>query len=296
MEKNSSSRTAQRVAVGRAAHQVLDKPKIFNDPLALRLLGLENASAQNENLNWLDDTHLSRVLRASLAARSRYAEDQLHAAVKQGVGQYVVLGAGLDTFGYRSPYPQGVLRVFEVDHPTTQIWKQSLLEKAGIPIPKNLSFAPVDFETQTLEDGLRRTDFDTTKCAFFSWLGVTMYLTSEAISATLGFVASMPAGSSIVFDYMISPSLLNAAARTVFDGLAQRVARAGEPFQTFFDPSSMTTSLRDMGFGQVEDIKPEEMDARYFQGRTDKLRVGRLAHVIKAQVSVNVAEQTNTPD
>ena len=284
MEENCSSKTAQRVAMRRAAHQILDNPKIFDDPLALRVLGLEAASAPNQNQNWLEDSQLSRVLRASLAARSRYAEDALHAAVRHGVGQYVVLGAGLDTFAYRNPYPQDALHVFEVDHPATQTWKRSLLKEAGISIPETLSFSPVDFETQTLADGLRRTGFDTSKGAFFSWLGVTMYLTNEAIRATLGFVASMPAGSGIAFDYMLSPSLLSPPARKVLDGLAHRVAQAGEPFQTFFDPPSLKTTLRDIGFGHVEDIGPEDMDSRYFQGRTDHLRVGRLAHMMNARV------------
>lgn len=167
MEENCSSKTALRVAMRRAAHQVLDDPKIFDDPLALRVLGLENSSAQDPNQKWLEETPLSRVLRASFAARSRYTEDELHAAIKQGVDQYVVLGAGLDTFAYRNPYPQHVLRVFEVDHPATQIWKRTRLEEAGILIPQTLSFSPVDFEKQTLEDGLRRTGFDTSKCAYF---------------------------------------------------------------------------------------------------------------------------------
>ena len=293
MEENCSSKTAQRVSMRRAAHQLLDNPRIFDDPLALRVLGLENTSTQDQQQDWLEDSQLSRVLRASLAARSRYAEDELQNAIKEGVGQYVVLGAGLDTFAYRNPYPKEVLHVFEVDHPATQIWKRSLLEKAGIPIPKTLSFSPVDFETQTLEEGLKRTGFDASKSAFFSWLGVTMYLTSDAISATLGFVASLPVGSGIVFDYMISPSLLNPTARKVFDGLAHRVAQAGEPFQTFFDPFSIQTTLLDIGFGQIEDIGPEGMDARYFQGRTDNLRAGKLAHVINARVCDKNFEQVN---
>jgi len=284
MEENCSSRTAQRVAMRRAAHQILDNPKIFDDPLALRVLGLEKASAQDANQTWLEDTPLARVLRASLAARSRYAEDELHAAIKRGVDQYVVLGAGLDTFACRNPYPPNALHVFEVDHPATQIWKRTRLEEAGIPVPLTLSFSPVDFETQTLEEGLRRTGFDANKPAFFSWLGVTMYLTGDAINATLRWVASMPVGSGIVFDYLISPALLSPTARKVFDGLADRVARAGEPFQTFFDPSSLKAALQEMGFGQVEDLEPEAMDARYFRGRTDGLRVGRLAHVMNARV------------
>jgi methyltransferase (TIGR00027 family) len=284
MEKNHASRTALRVAMHRAAHQLLDNPKIFDDPFAIRVLGLENTSAQNSNQLRPEETPLSRRLRASLAARSRYAEDQLHAAIKQGVAQYVVLGAGLDTFAYRNPYPQDVLHVFEVDFPATQIWKRTRLEEAGIPIPKTLTFSPVDFETQPLEDGLRRAGFDTGKCTFFSWLGVTMYLTGDAISATLRFVSSMPVGSGIVFDYLISPSLLNPGARMAFDRLSHRVALAGEPFQTFFDPCSLKNTLQTMGFGQIEDIEPEEMDSLYLRGQTDKSRVGRLAHVIHARV------------
>jgi methyltransferase (TIGR00027 family) len=284
MDENHASRTALRVAMHRAAHQILDDPKIFDDPLAIRVLGLENTSAQNPYQLWLEETPLSRRLRASLAARSRYAEDQLHAAIKQGVAQYVVLGAGLDTFAYRNPYPQDVLHVFEVDYPATQIWKRTRLEEAGIPIPKTVTFSPVDFETQPLEDGLRRAGFDTTKCTFFSWLGVTMYLTSDAIRATLRFVTSMPVESGIVFDYLISPSLLNPGARMAFDSLAHRVALAGEPFQTFFDPSSLKITLKAMGFVQIEDIGPEETDARYFGERTDKSRVGRLSHMIYARV------------
>lgn len=284
MKENCPSSTAMRVAMHRVVHQVLDDPKVFDDPLALRVLGLESLSAQDGNQKWLEETPLSRVLRASLAARSRYAEDALGVAVKQGVGQYVVLGAGLDTFACRNPYPQDVLHVFEVDHPATQIWKRTRLQEAGIPIPSTLTFSPVDFETQTLEDGLRQTGFDTGKPTFFSWLGVTMYLTPGAINATLQFVASMPAGSGIVFDYMISPSLLPPAARGVFDALAHRVALIGEPFQTFFDPSSLKTTLRTMEFGQLVDINPEDMDSRYFRGRKDKLKVGRLAHVMHARI------------
>jgi len=111
-----------------------------------------------------------------------------------------------------------------------------------------------------------------------------MYLTSSAIDATLRLAASLPMGSGIVFDYMIAPSLLSQNARKVFDGLAQRVASSGEPFQTFFDPSSLGDNLRTMGFSQVEDVEPEKMDAKYFEGRTDGLRVGKLAHVMNARV------------
>ncbi len=262
----------------------MDDPKVFYDPLALRMVGVENESVKQLNPKWLEQTPLECRLRAFLAARSRYAEDELHIAINRGVRQYIVLGAGLDTFAYRNPYPEDVLHVFEVDHPTTQAWKHTLLKEAGIPIPRTLTFSPVDFETETIEGGLRQVGFDTSKCAFFSWLGVTPYITSGAVTATLRFVQSMPVGSGIVFDYMISPSLLNPTQRLAFDGLAHRVALAGEPFQTFFDPSLLKNTLRTMGFGHVEDLGPEELNARYFRGRTDELRVGSISHVMNTRV------------
>jgi len=284
MKNNCSSATALRAAMRRAAHQILDDPKVFNDPLALRILGEENVSALQSDPSWLAQTPLARRLRAFLAARSRCAEDELHLAVKRGVQQYIVLGAGLDTFAYRNPYPEDVLHVFEVDHPATQVWKRTRLEETGIPIPRSLTLSPVEFETQTLEEGLRQAGFDTSRSAFFSWLGVTPYLSKSAVTATLQFVASMPVGSQIVFDYMIAPTLLNSTARPVFDRLAHRVALAGEPFQTFFDPSLLQSTLRDMGFGQIEDIEPEELNARYFLGRQDELGVGTLSHVMNTRV------------
>ncbi len=283
METGCPSLTALRVAMRRAAHQVLDDPKIFDDPLALRVLGVADPTSAGQDRKWLEETPLSRVLRASLAARSRYAEDELRGAIERGVGQYVLLGAGLDTFAYRNPFPDDVLRVFEVDHPATQDWKRARLEQAAIRIPHTLTFSPVDLESQTLEEGLRQTGFDSTRPAFFSWLGVTMYLTNTAVTETLRYIASMPTGSGVIFDYLILPSLLNPAERKVFDALAHRVALAGEPFETFFDPAALTHSLRDMGFNRLQDVEPEEMDARYFEGRTDGLRMGRLAHLMNAQ-------------
>jgi methyltransferase (TIGR00027 family) len=266
----------------RAVHQMIDNPVVFHDPLALCMAGVGNDPARRLDPKWLERTTFECRLRASLAARSRYAEDELHLAVDRGIRQYVVLGAGLDTFAYRNPYPGDVLHVFEVDHPNTQAWKQARLCEAGIPIPRNLTFSPVDFETETIKEGLRRTGFDTEDRAFFSWLGVTPYITDGAIAGTLRFVASLPAGSRIVFDYMIDPVLLNPAARQAFDSLANRVALAGEPFQSFFDPSRLRERLKEMGFGRIEDVSPEELNARYFRERTDELRVGSLSHVMNA--------------
>lgn len=265
----------------RAAHQLLDDPKVFADSLALRIAGLEERENEaEEQQKSLFDSRL----RAFLAARSRCAEDELHLAVERGVRQYVVLGAGLDTFAYRNPYPEAILHVYEVDHPNTQAWKRTRLAEAGISIPPTLTFSPVDFERETLEEGLRRAGFAAGERAFFSWLGVTPYLTENAVNSTLQYIASLPAGSGIVFDYAISPSLLNPIQRMAFDALARRVALAGEPFQSFFDPGPLQSSMREMGFAHIEDLGPDELNARYFQGRTDGLKIGGLGHVMNARV------------
>jgi methyltransferase (TIGR00027 family) len=284
MKKNGSSITALRVAMRRAAHQIIDDPRIFSDPLAFRIIGAENQSADHLDPRMLEQTPAESRYRAYLAARARYAEDELRIAINRGVQQYVILGAGLDTFPYRNPYPDDVLHVFEVDHPTTQIWKRSRLKEAGIPIPMALTFTPIDFDTETLDDGLRRVAFDTGICTFFSWLGVTSYISKSAVNSILRFVANMPPGSGIVFDYMISPSLLNPVSRSVFDNLAHRVALAGEPFQSTFDPSLLKNSLQIMGFGQIEDIGPGELNEQYFRGRKDGLKAGSLSHIMNARV------------
>jgi methyltransferase (TIGR00027 family) len=284
MKENGPSATAERVAMRRAAHQLLDDPKVFDDPVALRIIGKERASALQADPHHFEATPISPYLRAFIAARSRYAEDELAAGVRRGVGQYVILGAGLDTFAYRNPFPEGVLHVFEVDHPATQAWKRARLEEIGIHLPGGLTFAPVDFETETLAEGLWSAGYDLGKGTFFSWLGVTEYLTTDAVMATFRFIASAPVGSGVVFDYMISPSLLTPAQRSRFDALARRVASADEPWQSFFEPGLLTRDLQVMGFGYVEDKGPEEINAIYFKNRKDGLRVGSLSHLIYAQV------------
>jgi methyltransferase (TIGR00027 family) len=284
MKEDRPSVTAQRVAMRRAAHQLLDDPKVFDDSVALRIVGKENASALQADPRQFETTRLSPYLRAFVAARSRYAEDELALGVRRGVRQYVILGAGLDTFAYRNPYPEEGLRVFEVDYPSTQTLKRARLEEARIALPENLTFAPVDFETQTLEEGLRSAGYDPNQCTFFSWLGVTEYLTPEVVMATLRLIGSAPGGSGVVFDYMISPSLLTPAQRSRLDAVSRRVASAGEPWQAFFDPGLLARDLRAMGFESVEDLGPEEINARYFKNRKDGLQVGSLSHIMNARV------------
>ncbi|MGA8270495.1 MAG: class I SAM-dependent methyltransferase [Candidatus Sulfotelmatobacter sp.] len=279
MQEGKFSRTAHRVAIRRAAHQLLDQPRVLDDPLALRIIGSE--AAEDLRSNPKEHHAFSRAFRAFMAARSRYAEDELAGAVAHGVMQYVVLGAGLDTFAYRSPYPG--LRVFEVDHPATQAWKQEQLQAAEIPVPPSsvLTFVPVDFEHQTLADGLGRSGFNANATAFFSWLGVTPYLTREACMATLGLIAKMPAGSGVVFDFAIDPALLNAGQREALAALSKRVAAAGEPFQLFFDPAKLQDELRGMGFHRTELLQGNQINARYFNDRADGLLVrGGIGHLM----------------
>jgi methyltransferase (TIGR00027 family) len=280
MHEDRPSKTAFRVALRRAAHQILDDPRVFEDPLALAIVGADSEMLRSDPKS---RSKVSRILRAFLVVRSRYAEDELARAVEGGTRQYVVLGAGLDTFAYRNPHPG--LRVFEVDHPATQGWKRRRLEAAGISIPESMTFAPVDFENQTLADGLARAGLQRDQRAFVSWLGVVPYLTRSAAMETLRFVGSLPAGSGIVFDYALPPESLNLLQRLAFNALARRVAAAGEPFQTFFEPSALMGELRRMGFGSFEDLGGEEINARYFAGRADGLRVGGGAgRLMKAEV------------
>jgi methyltransferase (TIGR00027 family) len=281
MQEGKFSRTAQRVAIRRAAHQLLDQPRVLDDPVALRIIGAEAAEALRSNPK--ENHTFSRAFRAFMAARSRYAEDELARAVAHGVMQYVVLGAGLDTFAYRNPHPG--LRVFEVDHPDTQAWKREQLQAAGIEIPPSLTFVPIDFERQILTERLGQAGFSANSAAFFSWLGVTPYLTREACMTTLSFIAKMPAGSGAVFDFAVDRALLNPGQRQALDALSERVARYGEPFQLFFDPAKLQVELKGMGFHQTEFLQGKEINARYFRDRKDGLLVrGGIGHLMGAWV------------
>jgi methyltransferase (TIGR00027 family) len=276
MEEASPSRTALRVALRRAAHQLYDaQPLVFDDPIAIPILGREYLPEVHRTATKLHKP-FSVSLRAFLVARSRYAEDSLAHAVANGVTQYVLLGAGLDTFGHRNPYPH--LRVFEVDHPATQQWKRALLEADGLPAPANLTYVPVDFERQLLSDRLHSSGFNPLDPTLFAWLGVVPYLTLEAFRSTIHFIAAQPPGTGVVFDYSQPRSALPFLEKLAHDSLASRVKLAGEPFQLFFTPAEIASELT--AFRNLEDLGSAEINARYFTGRTDNLKVlgsaGRL--------------------
>ncbi|MGO8933385.1 MAG: class I SAM-dependent methyltransferase [Terracidiphilus sp.] len=275
METGRASKTALRVALRRAVHQVLDQPCVLTDPIAIPLLGREFRYDRAREMH-----AVARAFRAFMAVRSRYAEDRLAASVAGGVEQYVILGAGLDTFAYRNPFPQ--LRVFEVDFPATQEWKHSLLAAASMVPPENLTFVPLDFEHKTLAAGLAGAGFDATRPAFFGWLGVVPYLTLQAFRATLETIAALPAGTAVSFDYGISPHAMSILHRMAFHALANRVARAGEPFRLLFTPEELDAEFVRAGFRRFEQLGAGELNGVYFAHRADGLKLptpglGRLA-------------------
>ncbi|HKM64152.1 MAG TPA: SAM-dependent methyltransferase [Acidisphaera sp.] len=283
MKAGSPSRTAQAVAVRCAAHQLLDFPHVLEDPIALRIIGLRAAASIMLRLP-ASQLPVARYLRAFVTARSRYAEDQLARAVAAGTAQYVILGAGLDTFAYRNPYPAGSLRVFEVDHPDTQAWKRRRLAETSIPVPPDLTFVPVDFEHQKLDVELERAGLRLGERAFFSWLGVTPYLTNDVVLATLALIHSFCPDNAIAFDYALPRQGLSAPEKLAHDAIRVTVGQAGEPFRSFFSPDALVSALTTIGFRRVESLTTDEINARYFRNRLDGLQVrGRLGGLMCAE-------------
>jgi methyltransferase (TIGR00027 family) len=283
VQEQQASPSALRVAVQRAAHQLLEVPPVFADPFALRIIGAKAEAALRADLAGFQ-IPTRRALRAWGAVRSRFAEDELAEAVQRGMRQYVLLGAGLDTFACRNPHAAAGLRVFEVDQPASQAWKRERLAAGGIAAKPGSAFAPADFERQELAQGLAAAGFTMDRPAFFSWLGVTTYLTREATLKTLGFVAARPAGSAIVFTYNTPPDRLDAAERAEFDARAAQIAAIGEPWRGFWEPDELAAALRGLKFSHVEDLGPDEIYARYLAGRNDGFRSGPSGHLLLATV------------
>ena len=255
VRQGAPSRSAQRVATLRAVHQLLDEPLVLSDPIALPLLGASTEAALRNDPFALNDP-MSRGLCGALVARSRFVEDELSRCVAAGVRQYLVMGAGLDTFAYRNPYRDESLRVFEVDHPGTQRWKQQLLASASIGLPASLTFVPADFERDDLGSALRHAGFHADQAACVSWMGVTMYLTAEAVLATLRTVAGFAAGSCLCFDYRIPVTMLNPVERAINEVMEQQIAALGEPWLSTFDPHATAKAIARTGFQFSSECHP----------------------------------------
>jgi methyltransferase (TIGR00027 family) len=251
MRAGEPSATAFSAARHRAAHQLADGGRLLSDPYAVKILGQREQEILRDH-----DVPARRALRYFIAARSRFAEDHLARAYENGVRQLIVLGAGLDTFAYRNPWPE--LRVFEVDHPSTQQWKQERLAEAEIVVPATVTYVPVDFERQSLATELRLAPGP----AFFAWLGVVPYLTREAFDATIDYVAAGP-GNEVVFDYSDPPESMSPERRAAHLRRAGRVDSIGEPWRSYFVPAHLAADLTAKGLTEIEDLGPSQQGARY---------------------------------
>ena len=281
MTERNASQTAMGTAYMRAAHQLFDPaPRLLEDPLAITLIG----EAGVQQIKASADRYLSppaAALRSHVVLRTRHTEQRLQAAVERGVTQYVILGAGLDTFALRQPdWAQG-LDIIEVDHPATQAVKKNAMTAAGLALPANARFADIDFEHESLRDGLLRNRVDLKRKTFFSWLGVTMYLTQDAIDSVLQLAASCPPGSEITLTYA---QPLEPGGSDALSMLARMAASMGEPWLSFFTPAAIEEKLRQAGFSTVEFLTTEAAAMQYFASSTGSLPVPRQTNIVSAIV------------
>ena len=262
--------TAARVALWRALHvQVDPPPHVLEDEIGLKLVTPDD--------DWLSrpdmDPQFTRLFRASIVARARFIEDLVVEEAGRGVGQYVLLGAGLDTFAQRRPEIASGLRIFEIDQPGTQAWKRQRLIELGFGVPEWLRFVPVDFEAGgSWWEQLKTVGFDTSQSAVVASTGVSMYLTKDAIAATLRQVAALASGSTLAMTFLLPLELADPDVRPGLQ-LAEKGARAsGTPFISFFTPTEMLALASEAGFKKVQHVSAATLTERYFTGRTDGLR------------------------
>lgn len=300
-----ASQTARTAAAARAAHLIVDRPPvIFADTLALALLG--DQAAELVGYHRAHGTHV--VLsgaRGQVTCRSRYAEDSLAAAIASGgIAQYVILGAGLDSFAYRSPL-SGRVRVFEVDHPATQDFKLGQLSAAGIQVPGNVVFVPADFEDGlaggSLAERLVRSGFDLARPAFVSWLGVTMYLTEAAIGQTLAVISGLAPDTELVTDYMLPAQLRDEAGSSYVELVAPAAAERGEPWLTFLAPAQMSAMLAEHGLTALRHVRQRDIAEAAIWERSDSLRpvdLSVIAHAVvpgqKARPAARAVDRSRT--
>jgi methyltransferase (TIGR00027 family) len=272
----------------RAAHLLGEGPYLFEDPFALEFAGepFQELRDRGELRELFAKLGLQRIM-GQVLARARWAEECLEQAVAAGAGQYVVLGAGLDSFALRRADLVARLRVFELDHPATQRYKRAALARLGFRDEGRVEFVEVDFEKETVGQALARSGFSATVPAFMSWLGVVSYLTHDAIFATLASLRERTApGSQIALDYPIPPELMSPQDRRLFETVSAETARLGEPRLATHVPGEFHRAAEALGFELVEDLGPEQLEERYFAGRSDglgpypqirlaRLRVGR---------------------
>ena len=278
-----ASQTALTAAAARAAHLIVDQsPWIFTDTLAMALLG-----DQGPGLVDYHRAHGTHVVlagaRAQVTCRSRYAEDALAAAIGRGVSQYLILGAGLDSFSYRSDLAR-MVKVFEVDHPDSLEAKLARLSAARIALPGNVVFVPFDFEQESLTEALTGHQFDRALPAFVSWLGVTVYLTEAALAGTLAEIGRFAQGTEIVADYMLPPDMRDADGSAYAEQVAPVAAEHGEPWLTFLAPAQMSDLLASGGWTPLRHVSQHQVGGAGTWQRSDSLRPAALSVIAHAQV------------
>ena len=284
MEKPEASRTALATSLMRAAHTRLDPHPLIDDPWGDRLVPESAKRALASSNETLDESLMRSRPYANVITRTRYAEDALKAAISKGVRQYVLIGAGFDSFSLRRPAFAANLQIFEIDFPATQSLKIERIAACGVALPDSVHFIAADLSLESVAAALARSPFETTRLTFFSWLGVTMYLTREANLATLMSIASCcPAGSEVVFTYL--DERLFQARSDAFRELQQRVAAMGEPFLSGFNPAELAADLATCGLDLVEDLNGSEAAARYDRGGEHDLGQSMFSHIALSRVN-----------
>jgi methyltransferase (TIGR00027 family) len=270
-------------AICRAAHQLLDWPRIFDDPLAV---GLVPEASEYAILGTVDGQRapLATLLRALFAFRSRFAEDRLAAAALRGIRQYVLLGSGLDTFAWRQPAYARHMRIFYVDHPSSLAWTTAQFARRGLSTPANLTFVAADLEARELALALDQHGFEREVSAFCSVLGLTQYLSREAVKALLRFAASLSMDSEIVLSFVPPDDDLEGEELIAAIHSVELTKTMGEPWLTRLRPSEAFGLLTSLGFGEVFHLTPKRAQQRYFAGRNDMLRAPRFEQLMAATI------------
>jgi len=277
VENLAPSRTALATALMRAAHTRLDPHPLINDPWGDRLV------PESARIEMSDEALLRSRAYPNVITRTRYTEDALEAAVSQGIRQYVLIGAGFDSFALRRPAFSADLQIFEIDFPATQTLKIQRIKECGISLPESVHFIAADLSKESVAAALARSSFERDRLTFFSWLGVTMYLTREANLATMRSIASCaPMASELVFTYF--DARLFQERSESFQELEQRVAAVGEPFLSGFDPATLAAALADCGLVLIADLGGDEAAARYDRNGAHGLGQSGYSHIALARV------------
>lgn len=290
MTDNQSSKTAEAAAAIRAMHYLYEQQHIIADPFARDLTNWRwQAILSNPILPYLLKTTVMKPIYSAVGgqilSRSRYAEDKLSKAIENGIRQYVILGAGMDSFALRQPDLKDKVMVFEIDHPATQATKRERLLKKYGKLPENLVFVPVDFEQQTVADALKQTKFMSNQPAFFSWIATTFYLTRESIYHTLNSIAGYAArNSEIVFDYSIADSCLSPEGKIESAETKRFVARQGEVYVSNFDHDEIKDEVCRLGYELMEQATPDVLQKMYFLNRNDKLKAALWAAMVHFRI------------